>query len=189
MVLLSLTVACPSCKPVHQYSRENSSLWEKFGYGELWHRISSGVQMETGRILSPAVSWFLCLDGSGRAPLRPGIWTEVVVLPVLTSVYTLLRDQFFPGSIQVCRAVALGQFRAQMETRRILPGCSSVHVSWGFWAGLPLSRSGGLTGAHRLAHTSGRPALSQRYLGMECCATVSAPLSDLSSPVCFVFIT
>jgi hypothetical protein len=47
LVLLSLTVACASCKPMCQYSWETSSFLDEFGYGELWHKISSGVQMET----------------------------------------------------------------------------------------------------------------------------------------------
>ena len=49
-MLLSLTVAYPSCKPVFQYSWETSSLQEEYEYGELWHRISSGVQTQAKRI-------------------------------------------------------------------------------------------------------------------------------------------
>ena len=67
--MLSLTVACPSCKPVCYYSWETISLWDEFGYGELWHGVSSLVHKETRRILSLAVSWFLCPDGSGQVPL------------------------------------------------------------------------------------------------------------------------
>jgi hypothetical protein len=59
----------PSCKHLCQYSWETSSLWEEFGCGELWHRVSSSVQTVSGRILSPAVPWFLCPEGSGRVPL------------------------------------------------------------------------------------------------------------------------
>jgi hypothetical protein len=62
-----------SCKPVCQYSREISSLLEEFAYGELWYRVSSGVQTETRKILSPADPWLLCPDGSVRLPLGPGI--------------------------------------------------------------------------------------------------------------------
>jgi hypothetical protein len=40
---------------------EARSLWEEFGYRELWHRTSFGVQTETRRILSLAVPWFLVL--------------------------------------------------------------------------------------------------------------------------------
>jgi hypothetical protein len=60
LVLLSLTVAYLSCNPVCQYSWETSSLQEDFRYGELWYRVSSGVQTETRRVLSPADPWFLC---------------------------------------------------------------------------------------------------------------------------------
>jgi hypothetical protein len=38
-------------------------------YGELWHRVSSGVQIETRRILSQALAWFLCPDGFECLPL------------------------------------------------------------------------------------------------------------------------
>ena len=38
-----------------------------------------------------------------------------------------------------------------------------------------LSRSGGLTCAHRCVSTSGRPALSQRDSGTESCGTGTAP--------------
>ncbi|XP_031202872.1 rano class II histocompatibility antigen, D-1 beta chain-like [Mastomys coucha] len=38
--------ACPSYKPMCQYSWETSSLQDEIEYGELWHRVSSGVQME-----------------------------------------------------------------------------------------------------------------------------------------------
>jgi hypothetical protein len=69
LVLLSLTVACLSCKPVGQYSWETSSLWEEFRCGELWYRVSSGVQKETRRILFPTDPWFLCPEGSGWVPL------------------------------------------------------------------------------------------------------------------------
>jgi hypothetical protein len=73
LVLLSLTVACPSCNPVCQYYWETSFLWKEFRYGERWYWVSSGMQMEIGRILSLAVPWFLCPDGSGWVLLGPGI--------------------------------------------------------------------------------------------------------------------
>jgi hypothetical protein len=56
-----------------QYSWETHSLWEDIRYGELWYRVSSGVQTETRRILSPADPWILYPDGSVRVPLRPEI--------------------------------------------------------------------------------------------------------------------
>jgi hypothetical protein len=67
--LWSLTVTCPSCKPVCQYSWETSSLREEFVYGELWYTVNSWVQRETGRILFPTDPWFLCPDGSVRSLL------------------------------------------------------------------------------------------------------------------------
>jgi hypothetical protein len=123
LVLAGLAVSvcvCPSCKSLCQYSWETSCLWEEFGYGELWHRVSSGVQTETSRILCPAIPWFLCPDGSRRAPVRPGIWTEVVVLPVLASVSALLGDHLPPGGIWVWSTVAQDQLTLQKVTRRLL---------------------------------------------------------------------
>ena len=40
--------------------QETSSLQEEFEYGQLWHRISSGVQMEPGRILGSVVLMDFC---------------------------------------------------------------------------------------------------------------------------------
>jgi hypothetical protein len=60
-------------KPVYQYSWEISSFLDDFGYGELGHRVSSRVQMETGRVLSQGIPWCLCPDDSGLVPLVPGI--------------------------------------------------------------------------------------------------------------------
>jgi hypothetical protein len=52
LVLVFAGLAVSDCgyfsyKPVCQYSRETCSLSDEFGYGELWHRVSSRVQMET----------------------------------------------------------------------------------------------------------------------------------------------
>jgi hypothetical protein len=74
LVLLSLTMACPSCKSACQHSWGTISFPEECGYGELSHRVSSGGwETETGRILSQDVSWFLCPDGSGWLSLGPEI--------------------------------------------------------------------------------------------------------------------
>ena len=89
---------------------------EKFGYGELWHRVSSVVQTQTGS--------------------NP------------------------------------------------VPGCSLVPMSWWLLGGVcpfwdrNLSRSGGLTYAHRCVSTPGREALSQWYLAMKHCGTGSASGAD-----------
>ena len=116
LVLAGLAVyncgSTPPCKPVCQYSSETRSLWMEFGYGELWHRIRSRVQMETRKILSLAVPWFLCPDGSGQVLLQSGIWAEVVVLPVLTGMSALLGYQVSLEGICIWRAVSLGQPRS-----------------------------------------------------------------------------
>ena len=55
-----------------------------------------------------------------------------------------------------------------------VPDCSFVLVSWWLWAvpSWPRNlRSGGLTCAHRLVITPGRPGLSMKYLGLESCDT------------------
>jgi hypothetical protein len=41
-----------------------------------------------------------------QVPFGPGIWAEVMVLPLLTGVSTLLADQVSPNSIWVWSAVA-----------------------------------------------------------------------------------
>jgi hypothetical protein len=84
---------------------ETRLLQKEFGYGDLWHSVSSRVQMETGMILFEAASGILCPKASGK---------------------------------------------------------------------VPLSRSGGLTCAHRHVATLGRPAFSWWNLGMEHCGTGSA---------------
>ena len=63
LTLLSLIVGFSSCKTVSQSTWVTSSLCKEFGYGELWHMVSSGVQSETGIKLSQFVPQFLCLDG------------------------------------------------------------------------------------------------------------------------------
>jgi hypothetical protein len=68
LVLLSLTVACPSYKPVCQPSWETNPFWAELGYGELWHRVSSRVQTETRWILFLAFPRFLCPDGPRWVP-------------------------------------------------------------------------------------------------------------------------
>jgi hypothetical protein len=55
--------------------------------------------MYSGRILSQGTPWFLCPEGSWQVPLGPGISAEVVVLPMLSGVLTLLGDQLSPGGI------------------------------------------------------------------------------------------
>jgi hypothetical protein len=68
--------------------------------------------------------------------------------------------------------VAQGQLQdADGNWKDPVPSYSMVPVSWWLlvspsWA-RNLSRSGGLTCAHRCFYTPRRPALSQRYLGME----------------------
>jgi hypothetical protein len=111
LVLLFLTVACPSCKPVCKYYWETNSLWEEFGYVELWHRVSSRMQTETRKILSPAVPCFLWPDDSGQVPFRPGIRAELMVLPMSA----LPGDQISPGSIWTWGAVEQNQLWAQKE--------------------------------------------------------------------------
>jgi hypothetical protein len=77
---------------VCQHSWQTFSLWAEFRYEELWHRVNSRAQTETGKILSLVVPWFLCPDGSGQVPLGPGILAEVVVLPVFSGMSALLGD-------------------------------------------------------------------------------------------------
>ena len=96
----------------------------------------------------------------------------MVVLSVGTCVLSLLGDQLSLSTIWVWRTVAQGQFWAQMETGSILSQAAPHFLFPEGSRWVPLSRSGGLTCAHRLVSTPGRPALSWRwYLGMEHCGT------------------
>ena len=84
-----------------QHTFETSFLQEGFGNVELWHRVSSGAQMETGRILSLDTLWLLCPVDSCGVPLGPGIGAIVVVSPVILGVSAFLGDQLSPGGIWV----------------------------------------------------------------------------------------
>ena len=108
----------------------------------------------------PAVPWFLCPNGSGRVPLGPGIWTEVVVLPELTGVSALLGDQLSSGGICECRSVAQDQLWAQTETRILLSQATPRFLCPEGSGWVPLSSSGGPTCTHRLVCTPGMLALS-----------------------------
>ena len=105
MVFLSLTVDCPSCKPVCQYYCEISSLWKEFGHEELWHRFCSGQRGKLEGLcpgLLPASCVLRILDSS--------LLEEVVVLTVLTGLYALLGGLVSPGGIWVWSTVAQDQF-------------------------------------------------------------------------------
>jgi hypothetical protein len=131
-----------------QYSWETTSLQEEFGFGELWHRVSSRVQTETGRILSQAIPCFPCPNGSRRVSLGPGIWAEVVVLLVFTDMSALPGGQLSCQCL-VWRNVAQGQLWAQTETGRILSQAAWFLCSkCSRW--VSLSRSAGLTGLSTL---------------------------------------
>ena len=130
------------------------------------------------------------------------IWLSLVLAGLAVSdcslsflqacVSVLLGDQFFLGGIWVWRAVVQGQlWGADRNQKDPVPGCSLVPVSWWLWAGPSwarnLSRSGGLTCAHRCVSTPGRPALSQRNLGLESCGTGSAPGADGNQKLYIIF--
>jgi hypothetical protein len=105
--LLSLTVACPSRKPVCQYSWETTSQ-EAFGYGELWHRVNSRCRQKTEGSC-PRLLLSSCVLRDPGGSLR----AEMVILTVCTGMPALLGDQLFPGGIWVWSAMALDQLRAQ----------------------------------------------------------------------------
>jgi hypothetical protein len=99
------------------------------------------------------------------------------LLKVCVSV--LPGHQFFLGWIWVWIAVEQGQlWGTHRNLKDPVLGCSLVPVSWWLWAGLSwarnLTRSGGLTCAHRCASTPGRPVLSQLYFGVDHCGSGSA---------------
>lgn len=84
-----------------QHSWETSSLWSLFGYGPVWHRFSSPMQMETRKILSQAAPWFLCTEVSGQVPL--------ISSGGLTQAH---RHVHTPGRIWVWNTVAQDQLQA-----------------------------------------------------------------------------
>ena len=156
--MLSLTVACPSCKP---------------GYGKLWHKVSSGVQMET-RILSPAVSWFLCTYGSGWMALARSLLGQEFE----QKWRSYLCSQVCQHSWDTCFLQLVFGYRVLWH--RISSGCRQKPE--GSCARLPLvslvqrflSRSprAEVVVLPVLVSTPERPTLSQWYLG---CSTGSAP--------------
>ena len=103
--MLSLTVACPFCKPVCQHSWETSFSQGGIREWRVWCRVSFRVQIETGRILSQAAPWFFCPEVSGQVPV-----SRSVGLLVLTVLLALLGVLFSPGSgICVWNTVAQDQ--------------------------------------------------------------------------------
>ena len=122
------------------------------------------------------------------------IWLSLVLTGLAVSdcglsllqacVSILLGDQISLGAIWVWRVVAQGQLQGADRNRKVpVPGGSLVPMPWRLWEGPSwarnLSRSGGLTCAHRCVSTPGKPALSWWYLGMEHCGTGSAPAADM----------
>ena len=88
-----------------------------------------------------------------------------------------------PRSVHSIRSLGAGSAqRCRRNQKDPVPGCSLVLLSWWLWVGPSwarnLSRSVGLTYAHRCVCTSGRLALFWWYLGMELCDTGSALGTD-----------
>ena len=76
----------------------------------------------------------MCPDGSGWVSLWPGIWAEVVVLPVLTDVSAFLGDQLSLVIIWVWASVAQVQLtHADGIQKDPFSGCSLVPLYWGLW--------------------------------------------------------
>ena len=93
-------------------------------------------------------------------------------------VPALLGYQLSPGGIWVWSAEAQDQLQAQMETGSILTQAAPQFLCPESSRWVPLSRSGGLTCAHSLVSTPGKPTLSRRYLRLESCVTGSVPSAD-----------
>ena len=90
------------CSQVSQHSWETRSLLTVFGYGAPWHRSSSGCG------LKPEGFCPRLLLGSHvlRAPSE-SLGADMVVLPVLTGMSSLLGAQLSSGNISVRSNVAL----------------------------------------------------------------------------------
>ena len=109
---LSLLQACVSALLGDQFS------WGEFGYGELWHRVSSGVHTETRRILFPAVPWFLCPYGSGRVPQSRSGGLTCAHRCVGTPGRPALSWQY----LELCHGISLEIHSHQQKSKQI---CSS----------------------------------------------------------------
>jgi hypothetical protein len=88
------------------YSWQVSSLQMVFGYGALWHRLSSGHRQKPEGSRPRLILSYFVLRSTGA---------EVVVLPVFTGVLALLGDQLSSNSIWVWSAVAQDQLQAQTD--------------------------------------------------------------------------
>ena len=83
---------------------------------------SCGIGSAPGCRQKPEVSCpWLFLGSCVLKSLGRSLRAEVVVLPVLTGVPTLLVDQLFPGGIWVWSAVAQDQTWAQTKTVLLNP--------------------------------------------------------------------
>lgn len=76
------------------YSWETTSFLDVFGYGELWHMVSSWRRQKPEGTCPR-----LLLSSCVLRSLGGSFGTEVVVLPVLTDMSALLGDQLSPSSI------------------------------------------------------------------------------------------
>ena len=147
---------------------------------EICHKASSGVLMETRRILSPAALWFLCPVHSWWVSFWPVIGAKVRVSPVSLEVTALLGDQLSLNGFCLWRAVGQLLFQGtDGNWKHPVPGCFTVSVPYGLLANPSLasywSKSGNLTCELRSDSTPGRPAFLGQDLGMEGCGTALAP--------------
>jgi hypothetical protein len=132
-------------------------------------QVSSRVQTETRRILSPTDPCFLCPDGSGSVPIFVHQFEE--------KWWSYLCSQVCRC---ICSPVAEDLLQAQTESRRHQSQSAPRFLcpEGSGWA--PLSISGGPTCAHRPVRTPGRFAPSWHYLGIRKFSSV-----DLLKILCF----
>ena len=124
--------ACPSCKPLCQYSWEISSLWEEFVYEELCCRVSSGVQTETRRILSLAVPWSLCLGRSLLGQEFEHKWWSYLCLQVCQHSWEARSLLVLFGYGALWQSISSWPDENQKAP---VPDCFSLPVSWVFRVG------------------------------------------------------
>ena len=156
--MLSLTVNCPSCKPVCRESWETSSFWEEFRYGELGYRqkpegscpwliLGSCVLMALGGSLLGQEfeeKWwsYLCSQVCWHS------WETSSLLAVF--VYVVLWHRISSGHRWKPKDFCARQPLCPEGSGRVA-----------------LSSSGGPSCAHRPLHTPGRLAFSWCCLGMK----------------------
>ena len=127
---LSLLLSCePVILGVSALLGRPSFSWAGFGCGGLWDGLSSMVQMETRRILSPAAPLFLCLECSRPVTLWTVIGVKIVIPSLGLGVRALLGEHL--SLEKDLGAEFCGTALAQGHRWRLEGSCpTQLHDTW-----------------------------------------------------------